>query len=201
MKDIRGEIKVDPNVELKDYSGPFKPDLRYTDFSREQLAKLYKLAHEYFMDLMDAFSLYILGKYGLDAVVEAHNEIWFKGFNANSQKMFSEGLNVPGNDIESMMKALQVDPAWGPVKFKVTYEMPSKDRGVITVHHCPEVCILEDLGQEELLEVFCGKLDPDIMEDYARCFNPDIVTKCVERPPRKSKDDIYCRWEFTYKAK
>ena len=27
-KDIRGELKVDPKVELKDYSGPFDPDLR-----------------------------------------------------------------------------------------------------------------------------------------------------------------------------
>ena len=40
-KDLRGDLRVDPNVELQDYSGPFKPDLRFTDFSREALAKMY----------------------------------------------------------------------------------------------------------------------------------------------------------------
>ena len=36
-RDIRGEVKIDPNVDLPDYSGPFKADLRFSDFSKEQL--------------------------------------------------------------------------------------------------------------------------------------------------------------------
>ncbi len=35
--DHRGEIEVDPSVDLPDYSGPFRADLRFSDFSKEQL--------------------------------------------------------------------------------------------------------------------------------------------------------------------
>ncbi len=45
--DIRQELKVDPAVDLPDYSGPFKPDLRFTDFSREQLVRMLEMCDDY----------------------------------------------------------------------------------------------------------------------------------------------------------
>jgi hypothetical protein len=37
----------DPNVDLPDYSGPFRADLRFTDFSREQLVRMLEMNDEY----------------------------------------------------------------------------------------------------------------------------------------------------------
>ncbi len=37
----------DPNVDLPDYSGPFREDLRFTDFSREQLVRMLEMNDEY----------------------------------------------------------------------------------------------------------------------------------------------------------
>ena len=45
--DIRQELKVDPAIGLPDYSGPFKPDLRFTDFSREQLVRMLEMCNDY----------------------------------------------------------------------------------------------------------------------------------------------------------
>ena len=36
--DIRQQLDVDSGAELADYSGPYRADLRYTDFSKEALA-------------------------------------------------------------------------------------------------------------------------------------------------------------------
>ena len=41
------ELTVDPDVDLPDYSGPFKPDLRFTDFSPEQLVRMLAMCDEY----------------------------------------------------------------------------------------------------------------------------------------------------------
>src|SRR4051812_42032934 len=35
--DTRAEVEVDPDVDLPDYSGPFRQDLRFSDFSRDAL--------------------------------------------------------------------------------------------------------------------------------------------------------------------
>lgn len=45
--DIRQELVVDPNLDLPDYSGPFKSDLRFTDFSSEQLVRMLVMCDEY----------------------------------------------------------------------------------------------------------------------------------------------------------
>src|SRR5580704_15307519 len=36
-RDIRHEVDVDSGAELPDYSGPYRADLRFTDFSKEAL--------------------------------------------------------------------------------------------------------------------------------------------------------------------
>ena len=45
--DMRQELRIDPDIDLPDYSGPFRPDLRFTDFSREQLVRMLVMCDEY----------------------------------------------------------------------------------------------------------------------------------------------------------
>jgi hypothetical protein len=84
-KDKRGEIKVDPKVELKDYSGPLKSDLRFTDFSREQLARMYSLAHHYDYEILRAHRDYIREIWGPEAVCEAQEDVWGNTMNNEHQ--------------------------------------------------------------------------------------------------------------------
>ncbi len=201
--DPRGILEIDPNVELKDYSGPFKPDLRLTDFSREQLARMYMTANDYFLETAIAFALHITAKYGLDAMYEAMYDVWVNKLTIPFHRMVTEGLHAKGDDVESIVKGLQVILDWGPVTHDITFEMPSKDRAMITCHRCLGVDLAEaiggDFGQAVLLKI-C-QLDVDTTEEWARHFNPNMVANCLALPPRKSKDDPACKWEFTYKSK
>jgi hypothetical protein len=45
--DGRQELTVDPDIDLPDYSGPFRSDLRFTDFSREQLVRMLEMCDDY----------------------------------------------------------------------------------------------------------------------------------------------------------
>jgi len=216
--DPRGEIKVDPNIELKDYSGPFKPDLKFTDFSREQLVRMLIRANQYFMDSMFAFTHYIYEKYGTEATRDLHYDAWVNKIAPVWHIAQAKEMGITGNDVETVMKLLQVGQVdWSPVLFDLTYEMPSKDCGVITCNRCIGVELWEAMEQQppdqrwegfgkqtkesgkDLLSVLC-EIDVATLEAWARAVNPDIVVKALKLPPRKSKDDICCKWEFTYKS-
>jgi len=197
-KDTRGNLEIDPNIELKDYSGPFKPDLRFTDFSREQLAKCYLLACEYLYDTVEAWANYVVENFGLEAMIKAQDEIWRNRMLKPVEGIIRKRMNIQGNDIEAMMKALQMDSMWGPVRFDVMFDMPSKDRGTLTANRCPVVDQFEGLELPDILGDFC-KACYGAIEQNAKNYNPDIVTTCLALPPRKSSDDICCKLEFSYK--
>ena len=54
--DVRGEIRDDPDVDLPDYSGPFKADLRFSDFAIEQLERMVSMSYEYYVVLIEAWA-------------------------------------------------------------------------------------------------------------------------------------------------
>ena len=109
-KDIRGELKVRPNVELQDYSGPFKTDLRFTDFSRVALAKIYMHTCEYMLTIMEYYQTWVVGKLGMDAMIQMLNDVW--GNEEFLQKIMAskkEFIGISGNDIEALAKDFQMD--------------------------------------------------------------------------------------------
>ena len=160
-KDVRAEYKeIDPKDELKDYSGPFKPDLRYSDFSKEQLVKMYIMACEYLVETIIADTAHVAEKYGPEGMLEIQGDVWSKRMPAPVHRIVTEAMNIKGNDIESLMKALQIDATYCPTerkigahggagsKFDITFELPSKDRGVLTINRCPGLDMVEALGQD-----------------------------------------------------
>lgn len=200
-RDVRADVKIDPNVELEDYSGPFKPDLRYSDFSREKLARMYAMCTIYSCEQIMVLMDHITEKYGTEAMIETHQECWPKAAPHVSQ-ILTKTMNMKGNDIESLMKCFQIDTPWGPVIFDITHELsPAKDRGVLTVWNCPGVELLEERGEAHLIRKFCVAVDQVSMTAYAKWFNPNILVKPLLLPDERGKDDPCCVWEFTYKSK
>ena len=199
-RDVRAEIKIDPKVELEDYSGPFKPDLRYSDFSREKLARMYAMNTVYSCTQIMSLMEHITEKYGTEAMIEVHRECWPR-LAPHINQLLTGTMNMKGNDIESLMKCFQIDTPWGPVLFDITHELsPSKDRGLLTIWECPAVPLFEERGELNLLREFCIAVDDVSMKAYAKYFNPNIQVKYLRLPDEKSKDDPCCVWEFTYKS-
>jgi hypothetical protein len=52
---------------------------------------------------------------------------------------------------------------------------------------------IEGKGREKLI---CQEMEPKIMGIVAHYFNPNIRVTPLKMPPRKSKDEIPCKWEF-----
>ena len=75
--DIRYELDVDSGAELPDYSGPYRHDLRYTDFSTEALAgKFLPWAEAYRETCVDAWAAEVTRRYGADVMADIEWTAW-----------------------------------------------------------------------------------------------------------------------------
>jgi len=75
--DVRQELDVDSGAELPDYSGPYRADMRFTDFSREALATRFLPWSEVYMQLcVDGWADEVARRYGADTMAEIEWAAW-----------------------------------------------------------------------------------------------------------------------------
>lgn len=75
-RDIRGEL-VDSGAELADYSGPFKPDLRFMDFSKDALVnRLLPWSEAYLQLCVDGWAREVARRYGGETMAEIEWQAW-----------------------------------------------------------------------------------------------------------------------------
>jgi hypothetical protein len=74
--DIRYEMR-DSGPELDDYSGPYRQDLRYTDFSKEFLAsKVIPWSERYMQLCVDGWAAEVTARYGAETAAEIEWAAW-----------------------------------------------------------------------------------------------------------------------------
>ena len=75
--DVRREVDVDSGAELPDYGGPYRPDLRFTDFSKEALATRFLPWSEQYTQLcVDGWAGEVAKRYGAETMAEIEWTAW-----------------------------------------------------------------------------------------------------------------------------
>lgn len=188
-----------PYMDLPDYSGDFIRGLRYEDFSKETLAKLYNAAGKMILMMDKCWQDLIGERYGWDAAVDAEVEIWTHRFVPPLTAAMHDALGITGQKtVEALMKHNQFDCTWPYPLFECDYDMPDKEHGIITCHRCSAVDYWERHGKVQNLVDICYKMEPLAFEFYVKNLNPNITSRPLRRPPRKDLNDIACQWEITY---
>jgi hypothetical protein len=91
--DIRDQIHVDSGADLPDYSGPYRADLRYTDFSAEALAtKFLPWAEVYRESCIDAWATEVAKRYGAEAMADIEWTAWNDQIAPELERMKGEFL-------------------------------------------------------------------------------------------------------------
>jgi hypothetical protein len=91
--DIRQELDVDSGAELPDYSGPYRPDLRFTDFSREALVtRLLPWSEAYLQLCVDGWADEVARRYGPEAMAEIEWAAWTEQMGPELARMRDEFL-------------------------------------------------------------------------------------------------------------
>ena len=177
---------------LSNYSGGFDPDFSHEKLSREALLNILKANSEYLRRLDAMWYVTVMKKRGNELAFECDTEIWEK-FIRYELDTVCEALNIRGNDVGTMVKAMQATP-WMWVHNR-TFEMPEKNRAVITYRDCQTLLHLEKEGTERW-DSICHVLERRLFELTAEYFNPKIKVTALKLPPRKRGSNICCQWEF-----
>ena len=75
--DIRQQLDVDSGAELPDYSGGYRADLRFTDFSKEALATKFLPWSETYLQLcVDGWATEVAKRFGADTMAEIEWTAW-----------------------------------------------------------------------------------------------------------------------------
>ena len=75
--DVRQELDVDSGADLADYSGPYRQELRFTDFSTEALAtKFLPWSEKYMLLCVDGWVAEVSKRYGADVAAELEWAAW-----------------------------------------------------------------------------------------------------------------------------
>ena len=179
--------------ELTDYSGDFDPDLRFEDFSKETLVSMLGLYSRMLVTLDGFWYLAVKERVGNEEATECDLWAWEKELKYMVDDI-KEVLGINGEDVVDFMKVVQARPFHFTLEEKIEVLTPSA--AVHTVTHCPTLLALEKEG-EGRDATHCDSACTVIRRKYAELFNPDIEVKCLKMPPRKSRDDIFCQWEYT----
>lgn len=131
--DTRAEIDVESSLELPDYSGPFRGDLKFTDFSNEALVNLYGLSHEYYALLVEAWADEIETRYGGDAMHELQLAAWTNGIVPHLERIIDEFGALEGAD-----------------------ELPALDTGVVTYNPFAPDPRIAGCDKEHLVDLCLG---------------------------------------------
>jgi hypothetical protein len=188
-------------AELNDYSGEYKPDLKFEDFSKEALIKLL-LEYQKILTRLDGYWMGLVAeKYGYKEACAFEGAVWkfMVGYDADR---ISKAMNIQGNNVETFLKYQQltaglpkaVTPAGAQAACRI--EMKDPNHGVITIEDCRALAYWEKEGREDWINTFCRQEEPAIVEAYARHVNPAIKMTALKLPPREKKEDISCQWEF-----
>ena len=91
--DVRQQLGVDSGAELPDYSGAFRADLRFTDFSKEALAtKFLPWSERYLQLCVDGWADEVAKRYGTEMMAEIEWTAWNDQISSEVERMRSEFL-------------------------------------------------------------------------------------------------------------
>ncbi len=179
--------------ELKDYSGPFKRDIKYEDLSKEALTKLLKAYCKEILTIDAYWHEQMQKRVGEEASRECLLANWCR-IGKHEMKWTMDALNIKGNDVEAYVKANQFVPSFAQGIFDYDWDLINKNYAVLTVKHCPAFAGLKHEPQK--LDWVCQVLEDAAIKAYADAINPDIKVQPLKVGYLGEPDEIACKWEF-----
>lgn len=180
-------------MERDDYRGPFDPDLKLEEFSREALLRIAKEYARAYLILQGSWHSTLRARYGDRATIESDSSQWMTSGPAVSHWL-SRALKIEVGNVESYFKALQMDPGFPLQLFDVEWELLNPNHGFFTCKKCTALDAFEAEGKGYEV-IMCHEEEPPTFLKTALYHHPDMVVRPVKLPPRKSKDEIACKWE------
>jgi hypothetical protein len=180
--------------ELNDYSGPYKPDLKWEDFSKEFLIKLMKSWQNAYLSLSAFWHEAVKERSGSEVADDCDLEVWQK-VGENVVPRFAKVANIQLNTVLDSLKLTDMcpDSKMGTGLFEGEVEVIDENHVIATTTKCRVLEALEKTDPTRI-DWFCKVMEPQIMQKYLN--NPRIKVTPLKMPPRSSPDEIPCQFDI-----
>ncbi len=179
---------------LSDYGGEFNPKVKFEDFSKEFLANYCRVMWQLLMSGSSVWERLVEENAGEEIGRECHVKYWAQ-LAPMQIPMMRGALNINGDDVASFIKMMQLGVGFVLEMFDISWELKNPNHAIMTVNHCAGLDYFES-GQPHLVKYICQEVEAAAFDEYVRSFNPNIKITALKIPPRKSPDEIACKWEF-----
>lgn len=180
-------------AELKDYSGPFNPNIKYEDFSKDALSNLLREYTRSYFVYMGEWHRVMRERYSEVEALECDSSNWCVTGPLEAQYI-CRTLNIKGGNAESFFKQMQMDPGFPLRMYDIEWELVNPNLGYIIVKKCTALTAFEAAGEGYEIPI-CHVEEPPTMINSAFYHDPNLIFKPLELPPRKNKGGIACKWE------
>jgi len=143
--DTRAQIQVDSSAELPDYSGPFKSDLRFSDFSNPALVNMIAMSDEYYRVCVSAWADEVAKGYGPEMMREIQTEAWETIVLPQLPAMLEEWMEIPGEQAEALTAEVAAEVA-----------ARKADGGVVTINPFAADRVSAEWPKEKLVKWALG---------------------------------------------
>lgn len=180
-------------ADLKDYSGEFRADFDFSDFSKEFLIELLRFYGRTYMAIDGFWYIGVKDHINNETALKVDHWVWDKSTRYELKRLVPLA-GIEGDGIDALFKFLQIVPWMNVAEY--TLELESPNRGTMTVTKCSILEGMEKEGQGRESQI-CSEVDAAVLRKYAAFFNPNIKVEPLILPPREDKQGLCCRWEFT----
>ena len=140
---LREMRMLDMKALKDDYRGPFEPNLRYDDFSREALIKLLVQYSRSYQILLGAWYDVMRDRYGDKAAIECDIAQWMIS-GPMVARFVSKALDIDGDDVEALFKRFQVDPGLPLALYDIEWDLKNPNWGIFHREKLPSAGLLRE---------------------------------------------------------
>jgi len=183
--------------ERKDLSGPYKPKLDLNEMSKEFLVKLLGEWQAQYAAFQDGLFEALLKRVSLNDFRDIMVEACRKMYHTTMPRLNMLAKIEPKTFLDyNTVGMLSLDAAASKDYFVSEEEIIGPNHVISTVKRCPYLDAMEESGApEEIIKLLCDDIEAALMPDFFQ-NNPKLKITPLKLPPRKSKDEIACKFEF-----
>jgi hypothetical protein len=132
-------------------------------------------------------------RFGSDEVTRVAIEEWMGASPVYTWRM-RELMQIEGDDVEAIMKSLQLDVGFVHEYMDVRYEVTDARHGAFWLEHCGALMDTEPMG-EKYVVAMCHDIEDPTFDATANAVNPKARIRPIHRPPRVPAGRMpMCHW-------
>ena len=167
---------------------------------REQLVEV---AHEYMLLGMlsnqSTLPQTLVAGGTMDDINDVAIDLWMGASPVYTHRM-RRLMGIEGDDVPTMMKALQLDVGFVHQYMHVHYNVNDPWHGEFWLEHCGALLNLEEHGPERVFGM-CHTIEDPTFDATAFATNPRARIRPIHRPPREPAGRVpHCHWTITIDA-